>query len=98
MILMRDRRTEEREDTVTGRLGDVTAVALYRLHHYFEGWIDYGTGLLWIEVFDQVHRTLYVGEQRGDGLALALETFRRRRIRYPNLGAGVPWCGRRRCS
>jgi hypothetical protein len=56
-------------------LGDVAAVTLHRLHHQLECGIDDGAGLLWIEVFDQLHRTFDVGEKNGDCLALALESL-----------------------
>src|SRR5262249_26693563 len=69
--------TEQGKDAITGRLGDVAAVALHRLHHHFECRVDDGTGFFWVEVLDQLHRSLDVGEQRGDRLALTIH----RRIR-----------------
>ena len=72
MILMRDRRAEQREHAVAGRLHDVAAVAMRRVHHQRERRIDDRARFLGIEPLHQVHRALDVGEQRGDGLALAL--------------------------
>jgi hypothetical protein len=39
--------------------------------HQLQRRIDQGTGFLGIEVFDQLHRSFDVREQRGDRLALA---------------------------
>src|SRR5262249_12055572 len=68
-------RPEDREDAVAGGLGDVAAVALYRLPHQFECRVDYGAGLLRVDVLDQLHRALDVGKERGHRLALALKIF-----------------------
>jgi len=73
MVLVRDWRAEQREDAVASGLRDVAALVPHRLHHQPERWVGDGAGFLGVEVFDQVHRALDVGEQRGDGLALAFQ-------------------------
>ena len=73
MVLVRDRCAEQREDAVAGRLHDVPVVAMDRVDHRLERGIDYGAGLLGIEVAHQLSRALDIREERGDGLALALE-------------------------
>ena len=73
MVLMRDRRTEQREDAVAGRLHDVAVVAMDRIDHQLQRRIDNRARLFGIEVAHQFGRTLDVGEQRGDRLALALD-------------------------
>ena len=77
MVLMRDRRAEQSEDAVAGRLRNVAAVAMHRLHHKLQHRVDDRARLLGIEIAHQLRRALDVGEQRGDRLALALRTFRR---------------------
>jgi hypothetical protein len=60
------------------------------IYHELQCGIDNGARLFRVEVLDQLHRALDVGEQRGDRLALALD--RRRSIwllrRDLNLGSG----------
>ena len=71
MILVRDRRAEQREDAVAGGLHDVTVVAMDRVDHQPQRWVNDRTGLLGVEVLHQLHRTLDVGKQRRHRLALA---------------------------
>ena len=94
MILVRDRRAEQGEDSIAGRLHDVAVVAMDRIDHQLERGIDERARLLGIEVLHQVHRALDIGEQRGERLALA--------VRYRSVGrfgrdvdAGGGLCGRR---
>src|SRR5438309_2477932 len=72
MVFMRNRRSEQREYPVAGRLHDVTAVTVYSFHHQLERGIDNGTRLLRVEVLHQLHRALYVRKESGDGLALTI--------------------------
>ena len=72
MVFMGDGRAEQGEDAVTGRLRNVAAVAMYRLHHKLQHRIDDRARLFGIEIAHQLGRALDVGEQRRDGLALAL--------------------------
>ena len=91
MVLVRDRRAEQREDAVAGGLCDVTAVAMDRVHHQLERGIDNRARLLGVEVLDQLHRTLDVGEQRGDGLALALDRLQRAILRRDTNAEDIRW-------
>jgi hypothetical protein len=71
MVLVRDRRAEEREDAVAARVGHPAVVAVHGVRHHGEGGVDDAARVLGVEAIDQLHRPLDVGEQRGDGLALA---------------------------
>ena len=71
MVLVRDRRAEQREDPVTRGLHDVAVVAMDRVDHQLQRRIDDRARFLGVEVLHQFHRALDVGEQRRDGLALA---------------------------
>ncbi len=72
MVLVRDRRAEQREDAVAGGLHDVAVVAMDRVDHQLQRRIDDRARRLRVEVLHQFRRALDVGEQRGDRLALAL--------------------------
>ena len=86
MVFMHDRRAEQRENAVAGRLHDVAFVAPHRLNHQLQHRVDDGACFLGVEVFHQLGRTLDVGEQRRDGLALTFEHFKRRLRVYSNRG------------
>jgi hypothetical protein len=73
-------RPEQREDAVARRLRNVTAVAMHRRHHNLQHRIDDRARLLGIEIAHQLRRTLDVGEQRRDRLALAVDCLRFRII------------------
>jgi hypothetical protein len=75
MVLMGERRAEQREDAVAGGLHDIAVVVTDRLDHQLQGWIYNRAGLLRIEFLHQLSGALDVGEQRGDRFALAFETF-----------------------
>ena len=77
MVLMGDRRAEQREDAVAGRLHDIAVVAMHRVDHQLQRRVDDRARLLGIEVAHQLGRALDVGEQRRDGLALAIQALRR---------------------
>src|ERR1700722_11813195 len=72
MILVRDRRAEQRKNAITGRLYDIAVVAMDRIHHELEGGIDNDASLLGIEILHHLGGTLDIGEQRGNGLTLAV--------------------------
>jgi hypothetical protein len=72
MVLVSDGSTEQREDAVTGRLHDVTVVAMRRVDHQLQGRIDNGARLFGVEVLHQLGRALDVGEQRRNCLPLPL--------------------------
>src|SRR5712692_6397158 len=73
MVLVSDRRAEQRENPIASGLHHVTVVAMRRVDHQLERRIDDGTRLLRIEVTHQFGRALDVGKQRGDRLAFALD-------------------------
>ena len=76
MVFMRDRRPEEREDSVAGGLHDVTVVAMDRFDHQLQRRIDNRPRLFRIETLHQVHRSLDIREQRRHRLALAARRVR----------------------
>ena len=73
VVLMRDRRAEQRHDAIAQDPVDRALVAVHAVHHHAERRIQDPPGVLRIGVLDQRERTLDVGEQHGDLLALALE-------------------------
>jgi hypothetical protein len=73
MVLVGHRGAEQRENAVAGRLHHAAVVAMHRLHHELEHWVDDGASLLGVEVAHQLGRAFDIGEQRGDRLALAVE-------------------------
>ena len=72
MVLVRDRRAEQREDPVAGGLHDVAVVAMHRVDHQLQRRIDDRARFFGVEVLLQLGRALDVGEQRRDRLALAV--------------------------
>ena len=72
MVLVRDGRAEQGENPVAGGLRDIAAVAMHRRHHKLQHRVDDRARLLGIEIAHQLSRALDVGEQRGDGLTLAV--------------------------
>ena len=78
MVFVRDGRAEQRENSVAGRLRNVAAVAMHCRYHELQHRVDDRARLLGIKIAHQLRRSLDVGEQRGDGLALAVD--RRRSI------------------
>ena len=73
MVFVRDGRSEDREDAVAGALHDVAVVAADRVDHQLQCGIDDRARFFGVEVLLQLRRTLDVGEQRRDHLALAFE-------------------------
>ena len=73
MILVGERRAEQRHDPVAHDLVDRALVAVDRLHHVLEDGVEELPGLLGIAVGQQLHRALEVGEEHRHLLALALE-------------------------
>jgi hypothetical protein len=53
MILVRQRRAEQGEDPVAGRLRDVAAIAMHRIHHQAQHRINDRPRLFGIETLDQ---------------------------------------------
>ena len=99
MVLVCDWRAEQREDAVAGRLHDIAVVTSHRVDHQLERRIDYRARFFGVEVLLELGRSLDVGEQRGDRLALALEFFSVGRLSYPDFCCfGSRWLGRCACS
>ena len=73
VVLVGERRAEERHDPVAHHLVDRALVAVDGLHHALEHGIEELARLLGIAVGEQLHRALEVGEEHRDLLALALE-------------------------
>src|SRR5207244_889018 len=73
VILVGDRRAEERHDPVAHDLVDRALVAVDRLHHPLEDGVEDPARLFRIAVGEELHRALDVGEEHGHQLALALE-------------------------
>src|SRR5262249_44134498 len=78
MVLMGQRRTENREDAIAGALHDVTVVAMDGADHQLQRRVNDSSSLLGVEVLHQVHRTFNIGEQGTDRFAFAFKTFSRR--------------------
>jgi hypothetical protein len=72
MVLVRNRRSEQRENPIAGGLHDVAAIAMDRIDHQLECWVDNRPGLFRVKVLHQLHRPFDIGEQRRYGLALAI--------------------------
>ena len=72
MVLVRDRRAEQRHDAVAQDPVDRAFVAMHGIHHHAERRIQDAPRVLRVGAFDQRERALDVGEQHGDLLALAL--------------------------
>ena len=73
VVLVGERRAEERHDPVAHDLVDGALVAVDGLHHVLEHRVEQLARLLGIAVGEQLHRALEVGEEDGHLLALALE-------------------------
>ena len=71
MVLVRERRAEERHDAVAHHLVDRAFVAVDRLHHALEDGVEQPASLLGIAVGEELHRALEIREEDGDLLALA---------------------------
>ena len=72
VILVRERRAEERHDAVAHHLVHRALVAVHRFHHVLEHGVEERARLLGVAVGEQLHRALEVGEEHRDLLALAL--------------------------
>jgi hypothetical protein len=72
VILVGDRGAEDREDAVAGTLYDVAIVVADGVDHQLQCWVNYRARLFGIKVLHQFRRSFDVGDQRGDGLALAV--------------------------
>jgi hypothetical protein len=99
VVLVRERRAEQRHDPVAHDLVHRPLVPVDRLHHPFEHRVEKLTGFLGIPVGEQLHRPLHVGEEHRDLLALALQGALRREdllsevLGGVGLGRGEAWRG-----
>ena len=73
VVLVRDRRAEQRHDAVAGVLVHRPLEAVHALGEDGEEAVEDRVPLFGIELLGQLHRALDVGEQYGDLLALAFE-------------------------
>ena len=73
MVLVGQRRAEQRHDAVAHDLVDGALVAVHGRHHALEHRVEELPGLLGIAVGQQFHRALEVGKQHRDLLALAFQ-------------------------
>src|SRR5262245_51878548 len=73
MVLVCQRRPEQRHDAIAHHPMDGALVTMDGLHHVLEYRVDELAYFLGIAVGKQVHRALQVGEKRCDLLALALD-------------------------
>ena len=73
VVLVPDRRSEQRHDPVAHHLVDGALVVMDGLHHPFEHRVEELPGLLGVAVGEELHRALEVGEEHGHLLALAFE-------------------------
>ena len=73
VVLVGERRAEERHDPVAHDLVHGALVAVDGLHHPLEDGVEELARLLGVAVGEQLHRALEVGEEHRDLLALAFE-------------------------
>jgi hypothetical protein len=73
MVFVGNGSAEQREDPVAGGLHDVSVVTMRGVDHQFQRRIDHATSVFGIKVLHKLGRALDIGEERGNGLALALE-------------------------
>src|SRR5580704_16917503 len=88
MILVCDGRAEDREDAVASALHYVAVVAADRVDHQAKCRIDNRARFFGIEILLQLSRSLDVGKQRRNGLALTFNVFGSGRLSYSNLMPG----------
>jgi hypothetical protein len=72
VILVGDRRPEQRHDPIAHHLVNGALVAVDSLHHQLENRIEDLTRFLGITIGKQLHRALEIREEHRDLLALSL--------------------------
>jgi len=85
MVFVRDRRSEQGENAVAGRLYDMAVVMADRLDHHVESWINGRLSFLGVKFLHQLGRALDVREQGADRFALAVRYIGARKCTKP------PW-------
>ena len=73
VVLVGQRRAEQRHDPVAHHLVDGALVAVDGLHHALEHRVEELPRLLRVPIGEELHRALQVGEEDRDLLALAFE-------------------------
>ena len=73
VLLMGERRAEERHDPIAHHLVDRSFVTVHGLHHPLQHGIEQLAGVFGVAVSQQLHGGLQVSEEDGDLLSLALE-------------------------
>ena len=91
MVLVRDRRAEERHDAVAGVLVDRALEAVHAVGEDLEEALEDRVPLLGVDLLGELHRALHVGEEHRHLLALALE---RRRATAGSSRPGASACRR----
>src|SRR5262249_18707806 len=72
VVLVRDRRAEQRENAIPQSLRDIPLIAMNSVHHELQGRVNNGARLFGVEAFDERRGAFEISKQRGDGLALAV--------------------------
>ena len=73
MVLMGNRRPEQRHNAITHDLIHRPLVAVYGLHHALEHWVEELAGLFGVTVGQQLHRALEIRKEHRDLLALTFQ-------------------------
>jgi hypothetical protein len=73
VVLVGERRAEQRHDAVAHDLVHRALEPVHRLHHVLEYRVEQLPPLLGVAVGEQLHRALEVGDEDGDLLALTFE-------------------------
>jgi hypothetical protein len=89
MVLVGERRAEQRHDPVAHHLVHGALVTVDGFHHLLEDLVEDAARLLGIAVREQLHRALHVGEEHGDLLALAGQRRARAADALGEMGGGV---------
>jgi hypothetical protein len=98
VVLVRDRRPEQRHDAVARVLVDRALEAVHALAQDLEEAVEDAVPLLGVELLGQLYRALHVGEQDGDLLPLTFEGASRSQNLRGEVFRGVGARVRRRCS
>ena len=72
MVFTGNRRAEQREDAVSHRLRDIAFIAMHGFHHEQQRRVDNCARFFRVEILDEIHRVLDIGEQRGDGFPFSI--------------------------
>ena len=89
VILVGDRRAEQRHDAVPEKLIDRALVAVNRVQDHLEGAVHDGVDLLGIQALGHRREAGHVGEHHGDLLALSLDGALRREDLLGEMPRGV---------